>query len=77
MTVYVNKNSDTNAIISPYTSLPGSLKPHGLNKASVKWHTLGKFSSYQRKKQSQGVSVIFCELLFSAKDWILEFLTSA
>lgn len=77
MTVYVSKNSDTNAIISTYTSLPGSLKPRGLNKASVKWLTLGKFPSYQQKNQSQGVSVIFCELLFSAEDRILEFLTTA
>lgn len=61
MTVHVGKNSDINAIIPPYASLPGSPKPHGTNTASVNWLTLGKSPSYQK---NPSVSVIFCELGF-------------
>jgi len=62
MTMYVSKNSDINTVILPYTSLSGSLEPHGKSTMSVNWFTLGMFPSSQPKTQPS----CFCYFLWFA-----------
>lgn len=60
-------NSDRNSIIPPYTSLSGSLKPHGINIASVNWLPLGKFLSYQQKNAESRCFSYFLWIAFFSK----------
>lgn len=77
MTVYVRKNSDINTVIPPYASLSGSLKPHGNNTTWCDLVHTRKVSLLPAKITKPRCFSYFLWFAFSAKDQILELLTTA